>query len=130
MAKSFSSEWDTILFSKGKVNENNSGDDTVGKKNFHNNSQSNRFIKCYRYEKPGHIKRNCRTRLSGAHVAYEDDNGDQLNWEQCFTTEVAGESKIITLESTLAQTSINYANCKDEWIIDSHIMSCMMTLYS
>ena len=120
MAKSFNSEQDAVLFSRGKLYENNSEEDSNGKKALNNNFQSSRFIKCYRCGKPGHIKRNCRTKLSRANVACEDNiESDQLNWEQCFTTTIAEESDNVTLESTSNQAQINYADYKDEWIIDS-----------
>ncbi|KAL0340496.1 UNVERIFIED_CONTAM: hypothetical protein Sradi_4566400 [Sesamum radiatum] len=121
MAKNFNFEQDAVLFSRGKLND--SERDANEKKVINHYSQSNRFIRCYRCGKPGHIKRNCRTKLSRANVACEDNDGDnesdQLNWEQCFTTEVVEESDSANIGSTSNQAQVNYANYKDEWIIDS-----------
>ncbi|KAL0328315.1 UNVERIFIED_CONTAM: Copia protein [Sesamum calycinum] len=39
--------------------------------------------------------------------------------EQCFTMEVVEESDSANIGSASNQTQINYANCKDEWIVDS-----------
>ncbi|KAL0314881.1 UNVERIFIED_CONTAM: hypothetical protein Sangu_2332500 [Sesamum angustifolium] len=126
MAKNFNFEQDAVLFSRGKLND--SERDANEKKVINHYSQSNRFIRCYRCGKLGHIKRNSRTKLSRANVACEDNDGDngsdQLNWEQCFTTEVVEESDSANIGSTSNQAQINYANYKDEWILilAAHIM--------
>ncbi|KAK4407753.1 Retrovirus-related Pol polyprotein from transposon TNT 1-94 [Sesamum angolense] len=75
-------------------------------------------------------KEKLSTNLSRVNVACEDNDGDnegdQLNWEQCFTTKVVKESDNANIGSPSNQTQINYANYKDEWIIDfgcSHVTS-------
>ncbi|KAK4381915.1 Retrovirus-related Pol polyprotein from transposon TNT 1-94 [Sesamum angolense] len=96
MAKNFNFEQDVVLFSRGKMNDS---------------------------ERDANEKKRSRTKLSRANVACEDNDGnnesDQLNWEQCFTTEVVEESDSANIGSTSNQAQINYANYKDEWIIDS-----------
>ncbi|KAF2315208.1 hypothetical protein GH714_038433 [Hevea brasiliensis] len=124
MAKNFESE--AILFSKGKHdkkntsagNKNNKEGPNVGKATT-DNSQNPNIVKCYRCGKIGHIKKNCRVKLSKANVASDKEDGDQLKWEQCFTVEVAEGRDNVTVESTQVQAFFNHEICKDEWIIDS-----------
>ncbi|KAL0371749.1 UNVERIFIED_CONTAM: Retrovirus-related Pol polyprotein from transposon TNT 1-94 [Sesamum calycinum] len=65
----------------------------------------------------GHIKRNCRVKLSKANVACESEDNKELKWEQCFTTKlVEGQ----TIKSKLpTQAIFNHVDNEDEWIIDS-----------
>ncbi|KAJ4961768.1 hypothetical protein NE237_021678 [Protea cynaroides] len=69
---------------------------------------SYKLVHITRCWKIGHIKK--RVRLSKANVACEAEEDDDLNWEQCFTTEV--------VEGT-NQALVNYVDYKEEWIIDS-----------
>ncbi|KAJ0018742.1 hypothetical protein Pint_11997 [Pistacia integerrima] len=90
MAKNFESN--TVLFSKGKPNKKNTSawnktkeEDSSAEKG--GNSQSKKSITCFRCGKTGHIKRNCRVKISKANVACASEGDDQLKWEQCFTVE-------------------------------------------
>ncbi|KAK4404457.1 Retrovirus-related Pol polyprotein from transposon RE1 [Sesamum angolense] len=65
----------------------------------------------------GHIKRNCRVKLSKANVACESEDYKELKWEQCFTTELV-EGQIIEPKSP-TQAIFNHVDNEDEWIIDS-----------
>ncbi|KAJ0035903.1 hypothetical protein Pint_25392 [Pistacia integerrima] len=89
------------------------------------NSQSKKSITCFRCGKTGHIKRNCRVKISKANVACASEGDDQLKWEQCFAVEVEEKS---------FQTLVNYVkNDKEEWIIDSgcsHHVTGKDTLFS
>ncbi|KAK4429257.1 hypothetical protein Salat_1226000 [Sesamum alatum] len=98
MAKSFNFDQDAVLFSRGKLDD--SDRDTDDKKVLNHNPQSNRFIKCYRCGKPGHIKRNYRTRLSRANVACEDNDGDEWIIDSGCSHHVTGDD---TLFSKLRQ---------------------------
>ncbi|KAJ0086611.1 hypothetical protein Patl1_07274 [Pistacia atlantica] len=126
MAKNFES--DAVLFSKGKLNKKNTSawnktkeEDSSAEKG--GNSQSKKSITCFRCGKTGHIKRNCRVKISKANVACASEGDDQLKWEQCFT-----------VEEKSVQTLVNYVkNDKEEWIIDSgcsHHVTGNDTLFS
>lgn len=100
MAKNSDSE--DVLFSKGKS-------DSI---RYPNKST----IKCYRYGQIGHIKKNCRVKLSRANIAGELEDDDEIKWEQCFTTEeIDGTNKT---SAELLQALSNHESCR-EWIIDS-----------
>ncbi|KAJ0040751.1 hypothetical protein Pint_27243 [Pistacia integerrima] len=129
MAKNFES--DAVLFSKGKPNKKNTSawnktkeEDSSAEKG--GNSQSKKSITCFRCGKTGHIKRNCRVKISKANVACASEGDDQLKWEQCFTVEEVEEKSV--------QTLVNYVkNDKEEWIIDSgcsHHVTGNDTLFS
>ncbi|KAF2307597.1 hypothetical protein GH714_030039 [Hevea brasiliensis] len=124
MAKNFESE--AVLISKEKHdkkntsvgNKNNKEGPNVGKAAT-DNSQNPNIVKCYRCGKIGHIKKNCRVKLSKANVARDKEDGDQLKWEQCFTVEVAEGRDNVIVESTQVQALFNQEICRDKWIIDS-----------
>ncbi|KAL0317318.1 UNVERIFIED_CONTAM: Retrovirus-related Pol polyprotein from transposon RE2 [Sesamum angustifolium] len=99
IAKNFNFEQDAVLFSRGKLND--SKRDANEKKVINHNSQSNSLsdVTCEDNDR--------------------DNEGDQLNWEQCFTMEVVEKSDNANIGSASNQTQINYANYKDEWIINS-----------
>ncbi|KAJ0080953.1 hypothetical protein Patl1_12168 [Pistacia atlantica] len=129
MAKNFES--DAVLFSKGKPNKKNTSawnktkeEDSSAEKG--GNSQSKKSITCFKCGKTGHIKRNCRVKISKANVACASEGDDQLKWEQCFTVEEVEEKSV--------QTLVNYVkNDKEEWIIDSgcsHHVTGNDTLFS
>jgi len=55
MAKSFNSEHGVVLFSKGKLNENDLEEGTIQRKVVGNSSQGYKSIRCHRCGKIGHI---------------------------------------------------------------------------
>lgn len=61
--------------------------------------------------KVGHIKKNCRVKLDKANIASTSEGDDQFKWEHCFSIEAIKHKQI--------QVVVNYANNKEEWIIDS-----------
>ncbi|KAK4415819.1 hypothetical protein Salat_2689300 [Sesamum alatum] len=66
-------------------------------------------------------------------VHFKSNECDQLNREQCFTTEVVQDSDNAPIGSSSNLTQINYADYNDEWIIDSrcsHHVSGDDTLFS
>ncbi|KAG5599947.1 hypothetical protein H5410_031317 [Solanum commersonii] len=69
--------------------------------------------KFYRCGKIGHIKKNCRVKLSKVNATYTNEGDEQMKWEQCFSIQV--------VEQNLAQDFVNYANNnkREEWIVDS-----------
>lgn len=117
MAKNFNSEPGAIPFSRGKSIEKTSEEDTNEKRSS-DSPQGNKSCRCYKYEKIEHIKKNCRVKLFKANVAFEDEEDDQLNWEQCFTTEVVERRGKMVLKSITNKAVVNYVNYKEEWIID------------
>ncbi|KAL0433336.1 UNVERIFIED_CONTAM: hypothetical protein Slati_2667900 [Sesamum latifolium] len=119
-----SSEPDAVLFSKGKFNRKNVS--TKNKSNEYGSSverttggnpHNSNVVKCYRCGKPGHIKKNCRVKLSKANVACESEDNKELKWEQCFTTELVEGQTTESKSST--QAIFNHVDKEDEWIIDS-----------
>ncbi|KAJ7965013.1 Retrovirus-related Pol polyprotein from transposon TNT 1-94 [Quillaja saponaria] len=120
MAKNF--EPNSVLFSKGKDNKitpAGNKDHEQGRKATDDNSQNHNPIKCYRCGKIGHIKKNCRVKLSKANVTSENKEMEQLEWEQCFTSEVVEGSNDVAAELIPTQAFFNHENGEDEWIIDS-----------
>lgn len=113
MAKNLNPERDDVLFSKEKFSEGGTNE----KKGNEHSPQGNKSFKCYRCGKPGHIKRNCRVKLSKAHIACDEEEDDQPNWEQCFTIEVIEGRDNNAQKSASHEIAANYA--KVEWIIDS-----------
>ncbi|KAK3009353.1 hypothetical protein RJ639_013089 [Escallonia herrerae] len=75
------------------------------------NSHTKKPITCFRCRKTRHIKKNCRVKLSKANVTCTSEGDDQLKWDHCFTVE--------TIEQKSTQAFVNYADNKEEWIIDS-----------
>ncbi|KAL4291090.1 hypothetical protein GQ457_14G002100 [Hibiscus cannabinus] len=120
MSKSLDTEY--ALYSKGKYHKKNTStwnknnENRYGAVNTSDDGLQNKSsIKCYRCGKIGHIKRNCRVKLSKANVA-SDNERDQLKWEQCFTVE---DVRVRDEKSTPTQVLLSHENCKEEWIIDS-----------
>ncbi|KAK3034348.1 hypothetical protein RJ639_032246 [Escallonia herrerae] len=114
MAKSF--ETDDVLFSKGKSNKKNpfgsknKEEDSSAEKG--GNSHTKKPITCFGCGKTGHLKNNCRVKLSKANVACANEGDDQLKLDHCFTVEA--------IEQKSTQAFVNYTdNKKEEWIIDS-----------
>ncbi|KAJ4836790.1 hypothetical protein Tsubulata_004710 [Turnera subulata] len=118
MAKNFTP--DAPLFSKGKQNKNYStgGSKDAAKssnaeRNTGGNFQNKQPIKCYRCDKLGHYKKNCRVKIAKANIACTSKGGDEPKWEQCFTI------KAIEQNSTHAFVSYASNAKKEEWIMDS-----------
>ncbi|KAA8541518.1 hypothetical protein F0562_022670 [Nyssa sinensis] len=79
-------------------------------------------VVCNRCGKSGHIKQNCRVNLTGANVAHETSEFEQLKWEQCLSIEAVDQPVI--LNSVVQQTNVEtYANASidysKDWIVDS-----------
>ncbi|KAL0322020.1 UNVERIFIED_CONTAM: hypothetical protein Scaly_2498400 [Sesamum calycinum] len=95
MAKNFNFERDAVLFSRGKLNDSE--------------RDANEKKQTWAYKEKlsdKALKSKCRG----------DNEGDQLNWEQCFTMEAVEESDNAHIGSASNQTKTNYANYKDAWI--------------
>ena len=124
MAKNYDSE--AVIFSKGKHiqkntstgNKNNKEGQSAGKTSG-DNSQNPNIVKCYRCGKVGHIKKNCKVKLSKVNVASEHEDEDQLKWEQCFIIEVVEGGNNVTAKTIQVQAASNHEVHKEEWIIDS-----------
>lgn len=89
MAKNVKS--DNVLFSKRKSynkntstwNKNKEKETRMEKgRNPHNTK------KCYRCGKIGHIKKNCRVKLSKTNVTCTNEGDEQMKWEKSFSIEV------------------------------------------
>ncbi|KAK1353620.1 CCHC-type domain-containing protein [Heracleum sosnowskyi] len=114
-------ETESALFTKGKYYKKHGSFVNKSGKLSGDNSQNHNPIKCYRCGKTGHIKKNCRVKLSKVNVANEKEKMEQsepkeeIKWEQCFTVEVMDNKA----ESTPAQVFYNHSNDTKEWILDS-----------
>ncbi|KAK1371141.1 CCHC-type domain-containing protein [Heracleum sosnowskyi] len=118
-------ETESALFTKGKYYKKhgsfvNKGNPVSGKLSG-DNSQNPNPIECYRCGKTGHIKKNCRVKLSKVNVANEKEKTEQsepkeeIKWEQCFTVEVRDNKA----ESEPVPVFYNHSNDTKEWILDS-----------
>ncbi|KAH0665267.1 hypothetical protein KY290_027537 [Solanum tuberosum] len=119
MAKSFNSEHGVVLFSKGKLNENDLEEGTIQRKVVGNSSQGYKSIRCHRCGKLRHIQRYCRVMISKVNVACEDYKDDEPKWEHCFTIEDVEIKDNVAFESEPNKSHINYVYFKEEWIVES-----------
>ena len=79
-------------------------------------------VVCNRCGKSSHIKQNCCVNLTGANVAHETSEFEQLKWEQCLSIEAVDQLVIVnyvvqqTNTETYANASIDYSK---DWIVNS-----------
>lgn len=80
------------------------------KNSINDSSQNNKFVKCYRCEKIGHIKKNYRVRFSKENIV--NKSNESLSWEQYFIIEVVKGRKIVVIEQILVQVLFNCESYK------------------